>query len=372
MSRWIKSKKDLLQPPNEIKTIVDNDGVRNGNEIRAGIGNKDKAKLMFIDIRIAYILSKYKYGTGEDIGLIFTQDEKGKGKNFYDFSLSGGPITSLGSVGSICLARENPMTAQKHYSGKIVTVGWGLRYSFKPSLGILNYGKPKEFNHTCTTNEFGPTKARFQHCNVDSITKKGIGKWGCNTKSRPPGYDVKKCAKYLKLAEKAIDDEMRKHGGSEVIKQLWSLTSKIEVSRSSTPKWTHTNYICYKEKTFTDYGWCDVGNRLGFPSWYYGYVGKSWGFCSSSCKLMNIGHTTDVSNLLPQIYHKAIWQYPAKPFPRIKKRVPRTNYPSYYLRFVSYLPQASVFRFKKTRGPGGKLKYLASRKEESEEELIEN
>ena len=112
---------------------------------------------------------------------------------------------------------------------------------------------------------------------------------------------MKKCAKYLKLAEKAIEDEIRKHDGSDVIKQLWSLTNKIEVSRSSTPKWTHNNYVCYKEKAFTDYGWCDVGNRLGYPSWYYGYVGKSWGFCSSSCKLMNIP-----KDILPQIYHKII------------------------------------------------------------------
>ena len=41
---------DLRQPINEIRPIVDKDGVRNGNEMRAGIGNKDKTEKVEISI----------------------------------------------------------------------------------------------------------------------------------------------------------------------------------------------------------------------------------------------------------------------------------------------------------------------------------
>ena len=41
-------------------------------------------------------------------------------------------------------------------------------------------------------------------------------------------------------------------------------------------------YICYKEKMFKDNGWCYV-----FPWWRKpGLKEKNWGFCGSSCKLM--------------------------------------------------------------------------------------
>ena len=40
-------------------------------------------------------------------------------------------------------------------------------------------------------------------------------------------------------------------------------------------------------------------NRAGGPE-------KNWGFCGSSCKLMQAPQTT------PSIYHKMVWEYPPK------------------------------------------------------------
>ena len=363
-----------VRPPNEIVPWNTDNGERNSNIVIIGVGSKDRKQHKLIYILIAYVMHDVHFYPPEDaydVGLLFTIDERGNGVTFNQFS----------NVGPLCLAAESQMTENFHHTGKIVTVGWGDRYSdFR--LSPDPNGKPMEFTHSCSTNQYGPNKARFQHCNVNSFAKGPMDSWGCDRNSKPNGYEKDECAEYLNLAEEAIRDEMIKLGGPTVLKDLWSLTNKIVVSRSSTTKkrprfLNHKSYICYKEKAFTDYGWCYVGNWLGYDTFdprrgyrfdYYGYSGKSWGFCGSSCDA--IRDNANSKGEKSDVYHKLIWEFPAKrkacPPEWTRDGRPGRMFQPWYLCFVSLLPQTSVFRFKKTRE--GNLRLLTVSKEKPEEE----
>ena len=185
-----------VPPPNE---------VTKRNKISAGIGSKNKNELQWIDILRAYVMgSKKKHEDKrfyEDIGLLFTKGETGKGVLFYKHTAPKDDIT----VGSVCLAATKNRKPYM-YKGKVISVGWGRRYrDIKDSAG-----NPRQKKHSCATSEFGPMAARLRQCELDDLIKtpNGIPKkpedWGCNKLGRPAGYDHTKCSKYLEQAETAV------------------------------------------------------------------------------------------------------------------------------------------------------------------------
>ena len=353
----IEGRPNTINPPNQIRSW----NMLHYNEITAGYGNKDRNMLNYIDIIVAYVMGYPKnnpaepstqHGIMKDIGLVITQDISGNGGQFYYYTKEDIDRYKLPiEVGSLCLA------AAKHqapyiYEGKIVTVGWGVRYS---DVKAPN-GKPDTQMHSCTTNEFGPSSATFRHCNVDDVTS-DPNNWGCHRQDKPTGYDAVKCAKYLDEAEIAMRRKMNKVDASLAltIQEIWELTYKIEIS--DLPPACISNcgrFFCYKPKLFNDHGWCktDVDN---------GYTDEhEWGFCGSSCDLMS------VSNTIPEIYHKMVWEYkPTLPF----RCPPLAHDPKFLKPWVlcirSLNPQTSVFQFKK--GKRGNLKFSNAYKEDSKQ-----
>ena len=327
-----------VPPPNE---------VTKRNKISAGIGSKNKNELQWIDILRAYVMgSKKKHEDKrfyEDIGLLFTKGETGKGVLFYKHTAPKDDIT----VGSVCLAATKNRKPYM-YKGKVISVGWGRRYrDIKDSAG-----NPRQKKHSCATSEFGPMAARLRQCELDDLIKtpNGMPKkpedWGCNRLGWPAGYDHTKCSKYLEQAETAILRKIEKLDGSQVLETLWSLTNKIVIEKSFPNK---KQYVCYKEKLFDDNGWCYVykGTQLGD-------LENTWGFCDSSCKLM---HVTDTK---PKIFHRMVWEFP---FKQPSRCIERMN--DYYLCISSLLPETSVFKFK--RNGKRKLKFLSADKENIED-----
>ena len=354
---WVSCKggKYARSPPNE---VVSN-GL-NTNKIRVRLGGKDILKLRSIKIRIAYVMAELKYTVedykdiGEDIGLLITKNKKGKGDQFYDptFSKVNSKVRPHVNfdVGSLCLAAEKKEVPHM-YEGKVVTVGWGLRYEdVKDDLT----GKPKRGKHTCLTNQFGPISARFRHCDVDDLTFTS-NKWGCHKDVKPPEYDTEeKCDKYLAKAEKFVEKKVRTLDRSESLSSLWSLTNKIKVLSSVDNK----EHICYKEQLFKENGWCYV------DSFNERTQEIPWGFCGSSCELMQEEDSE------PSIYHKMIWEFPFSRPTHCSAWWQASIPNSFYLCIVSSLPQTSVFQFvskKRTLRRNSKLKDMVIYKETPEQ-----
>ena len=340
-----------LMPSNEITSF---------NNLVARIGDKDKQKYQNeLPILIAYVMgSNMRQILGipnplpvdlyEDIGLLMTVD-RGNGDKFYKHNRPYRQGVNF-NVGPVCLAAAKEK-APHMYEGKIVTVGWGRRYD-GVKIGPANV--PEQQQHSCATNEYGPIDAKLQHCDVKEITKpRG---WGCNRSDMPEGYDTVKCEEYLKQAETSVMSKIKELGGSEMLSTLWSLTNKIEISGGL----FHTEYTCYKQKLFDENGWCYV-----FP-WMNKVGGKekNWGFCGSSCKLMQAPQTS------PSIYHKMVWEYPFKQPTRCPDEYhnnpdPNQNSKPYYICMSSFLPKTSVFKFE--RDGKTKLKFSDAYKEEIED-----
>ena len=333
------------QPPNE---------VRESNEIGVRIGDKDMSNLDTFEVLVAYVMGSemrkssfqqsFSVHLYEDIGLLITKDAEGNGFTFYQHNR---PTVGM-NVGSVCLAAE--IKDKPHMpEGNIVTVGRGIRYS-----DVKDNGFPEQQKHSCATNEFGPMDAKLRQCNVyDLIGKKD---WGCDRSDMPDGYDETKCKKYLLQAERAVMNEIHKLDDSEVLLKLWSLTNKIEVSGDLIRK----KHTCYKEKMFKDSGWCYVHPWRRTP----GGKEQNWGFCGSSCKLMQTQDTTS------SIYHKMVYQYPSNqpancPDIFYSNPDPDWNTKPYYLCMASFLPQTSVFVFK--REGRTKLKFQNAYKEKIED-----
>ena len=329
-----------LTPSNEVTTF---------NNLDARIGDKDKRKYQnILPILTAYVMGSnrrqiqgvpnpihmYLY---EDIGLLMTDVRKGK--KFYKHNRPYRRGVNF-NVGPVCLAAAKE-DAPHMYDGKIVSVGWGRRYD-DVKIGPANI--PEQQQHSCATNEYGPIRAKLQHCDVQQITKPWG--WGCNRSNMPDGYDKVKCENYLRQAERSIMSKIRELRDSEMLSTLWSLTNKIKISGDL----IHKEYTCYKQKLFDENGWCYVFpwmNRAGGPE-------KNWGFCGSSCKLMQAPQTT------PSIYHKMVWEYPPKQPTRCpdvfyNNPDPNQNTKPYYICMSSFLPQTSVFKFK--RDGNTKLKF---------------
>ena len=225
-----------LLPPNE---------VTNSNMLSAIIGNKDKTQGRKVNIFISYVMGSRKKNPNlhrfEDIGIILTKDLKGNGESFYQHSKPSKNI----NVGSICLAAEKKNSPYMN-EGKVVTVGWGDRYS-----DVKSGEKPEQKKHSCSTNEFGPILGRLRQCDVDDITL-DENDWGCDRYDMPAGYDETKCDDYLEKAERAIVKEIGELDESDTLSTLWSLTNKIEVISAD------ERHVCYKQNLFIDYGWCYV------------------------------------------------------------------------------------------------------------------
>ena len=318
-------------PENEISPI---------NEIWVGIGSKDITQQIRVDILVAFVmgseLKNQQIAFREDIGLLCSTD-KGKGKFFYEHIPTDGDI----NVGSVCLAAEKKETPHMH-EGKVVTVGWGRRYADTKSPD----GKPKANEHSCATNEFGPISSRLQQCDINDIIS-SQNNWGCEKVLKPIGYNAVKCRKYLAQAEKAVAKKIDELDGSSMLSTLWSLTNKIKVSRAY---FWDKKHICYKEKLFNEHGWCYIYSNRNTANH------KEWGFCSSSCELMNDEDTK------PTIYHKMIWEFPFKqPSRSGVKKAP------YYIAISSFLPETSVFEFEKDGKD--KLKFSGADKEKVEDAL---
>ena len=187
-------------PPNEVRPIeVDGNGVRNGNELTVGVGSKSQNQVRSVSILVAFVMGSFRSdasklvvdtppGKFKDIGLLMSRDKSRNGEDFYSHSTPSGNF----AVGSLCLAAEKMMDTKDYYAGKIVTVGWGFRYSDKKSNG-----KPEQGQHSCTTNQFGPVEARFQQCDVNMLTLPAKKDWGCNKADKPRGYETDKCIDYL-------------------------------------------------------------------------------------------------------------------------------------------------------------------------------
>ena len=354
------SHRTATNPLNEIRRKQD---TQYHNEIIAGVGDKDKRRLIEIDIPIAYVMGDtFIYGemtTSDvfDIGLVMTKDKSRNGKRFYTHTTPEGDI----KVGSLCLAAKKD-THPHMYEGQIVTVGWGIRYSEVKDPTSIGGTKPQSNNHSCTTNEFGPRHGVLQHCNVDHV------EWtirnGCRRKEMPNGYDAKKCDKYSKQAEKAIKREVNKMRDS-TISDLWTLTNKFEIIPSKKRKrigfGSKIRRICYKSILFLDPGWCYVDDDNGHRT-------NQWGFCGSSCDFLGQSGSTS-----PNYYHKMVWGFPrvapAKcKLPYIRGRpIPHdSNYfKPWYICVVSPAPSTSVFTFKEN--PFGRLNFRSAEKEDTTE-----
>ena len=346
--------RNAKNPLNEIRRKEDTFYYR---EIIAGVGGKDKRRLIKIDILIAYVMGdtfeEINAGAGIrfDIGLVITKDKSGNGKRFYTHMIPQGDI----KVGSLCLATKKT-TAPHMYEGKIVTVGWGVRYS--EVTDPTNFILPQANNHSCTTNEFGPPSAAFKHCNVDHVFWNNRMFDGCRRKEMPTGYDLQKCDEYFQKAEKAIEREVRKMSDS-TISDLWTLTNKFEIipfkKRNIIGISSEIKTICYKPRLFSDLGWCYVDDDKGQRT-------DQWGFCGPSCDFLgNFGSS------IPNIYHKMVWEFPPNPpagckIPVIPSHDSR-HFKPWYICIVSRAPSTSIFQFKENLF--GTLNFRSADKEDS-------
>ena len=310
------------------------------NLIIVRMGSKDKTKGTKLRMRRAYVMGSENKSPDvnlfEDIGLLLTTDVGGYGPTFYQHRSPNGFNINT-NIGSVCLAAEKKDRPHMH-EGKVVTVGWGIRYKdFKSG------NKPIQLKHSCATNRFGSIMATFRPCDVKDITN-DPNHWGCHMSKKPDEYDALKCEKYLEQAESAVRKKISKLDGTETLSELWALTNKIEVLGSRLYSGIRKTYVCYKQKLFDNNGWCYVYPMRDES----GKMKKdNWGFCGSSCKLMKVKTT-------PSIYHKMIWEYPLKN-PSSCRRFSKDNPDSndhampYYVCMSTAFPHTSVFRFERSK-----------------------
>ena len=123
---------------------------------------------------------------------------------------------------------------------------------------------------------------------------------------------------------------------------LWVSTNKIVVLGSRKYSGFRKKYVCYKEKLFRDNGWCyrypmhDPNGKLNE---------NNWGFCGSSCKLM------EAVRIKPAIYHKMTWEYPPKKPTQCPWLIldPNNHHTPYFVCMSTYFPPTNVFKFKRSK-----------------------
>ena len=137
---------------------------------------------------------------------------------------------------------------------------------------------------------------------------------------------------------------------------LWSFTNKIEIVGPGKYSGSPKKYVCYKQKLFDEQGWCYVHPMRDSN----GLIKKNnWGFCGSSCELMEVKDTT------PKIYHKLIWEYPPK-HPSQCQRYTNIQAMPYYICESTFIPHTSIFKFRRSKRKNV-LKFLEAYNEEMED-----
>ena len=138
---------------------------------------------------------------------------------------------------------------------KILGVGWGKMYDEIP--------ENDPYYSSCMTDEVGPEKWRFEHCELQELNADG----SCEKKSRPREVKENK-----EICEEAFHEATRLSEGTQI--GSMDMVDKILIY-SEDPN--EPQLICYNERNFREKGWCNVLNHVT------GEYGQ-WGFCSPSCK----------------------------------------------------------------------------------------
>ena len=203
-------------------------------------------------------LPPYNFAGEDDIGLLVSDRIL-----FHRNKLKHTQPLDRPSIVPICLAAENADFSNEEVLG----VGWGLVYKESP----IRSNNQNPYFSSCMTNEVGPDKWGFEHCDMDwikseikvnNVIKKES--WSCNKKNYPDELekDVTKCKNYFLEARRILDE-------SQMI--AMELVDKIHIYKHqdlNTPILT-----CYTEKHFNENGWCELER-----------TSAGWGFCSPSCK----------------------------------------------------------------------------------------
>ena len=237
-------------------------------EVHGGHMNKDELQKQendenTFDIYYAYIMDgatdSYEYFAKYDIAMLISDRPlfiKKELKNLSPLSIDRPPIVP------ICLAGiDSDFTKER-----IIGVGWGLIYE----ESYLDSDPTDDlFYSSCMTNEMGPEKWIFEHCDMESIKKNN---WSCEKKK----YPDKRVEDDQKLCKDVFDEVKRLADESQI--KLFDKADKIHIYKTSDIKIDEEPFLtCYNEKLFSTKGWCEV----------YGVdpalSPKAWGFCSPSC-----------------------------------------------------------------------------------------
>ena len=327
----LRCKGDYISVTNE---ITKDEYQRPINSIKVGAGNKNKDKLIEFDITFAIVYSKIPIDPSisnlDDLGLLKTDS----GVNFYS-------QTDLKAahfdIGPICLAAKNAELSDHN----IATVGWGRRFS--ENLKENPKDGPKQNQHSCTTNQHGPMRHRFQHCDVDDLDE---AFWDCKFKIEimeeyPHGYDNEKCPDLIKKADATVKEAIANSGMDDLLYK-WKDTFKIEIIEKNKDEILDFNNVktCYKSKLFEERGWCIVKkNNLDTRE------DDQWGFCDTSCDIMKgYDPKTKIVGTTPEIYHEMVWK-PDALFPR-RCFDKDGDYRPWVMCINTLLPETSVFQFK--------------------------
>ena len=204
-----------------------------------------------------------KWKGKHDIGMLITEiplfDKKKLKELKESTSLDRPPILP------ICLAAK----ASNLNNEKIMGVGWGLTYEESPSSDFTK----EPFYSTCMTNEVGPDKWVFEHCDIQFLKNNN---WACEKKKYP-----NLIKKNRDLCKKLFDEARKIYDNSKI--EFMDKVDKIHLYKQEDPDAPIQNkknpfLTCYNEKHFLDEGWCKVhGDSTHSNS-------EAWGFCSPSCK----------------------------------------------------------------------------------------
>ena len=189
----------------------------------------------------------------------------------------------------VCLAAVSTPLGDK----KFKLLGWGVRYEETPRYAG-RFTKRNPILSSCMTNQAGPLQWRFQNCDMKRLKRPGKnGKyvWKCDTVNPPPDYKSskgrsKRCREYFNVANNIKD----KLNSNKPLAETWLKDIDfIYVYDKNGDK-----EQCYNQKLLTTRGWCYLKD--------YKEKGKkkssgkkqlevhAWGFCSSSCKDMEVNY----------------------------------------------------------------------------------
>ena len=164
----------------------------------------------------------------------------------------------------ICLAAMN----SNFNDEKMMGVGWGRIYDESSTADSTE----DPYYSSCMTNELGPDKWIFEHCDMQFIKNNN---WSCEKKEYPDAMKDN-----VELCKRMFDDLKRVCDVSQI--HLMDEADKIHIYLQKDLDAPIQNkekpyFTCYNEKYFREKGWCKV---LGAPPHL---SSEAWGFCSPSC-----------------------------------------------------------------------------------------